>query len=157
MTLERAEVNVSGVFDFGQMYVAISRLRSLAGLRLIGFDSSRLHVNPDVMEFYRGLGMVRKAMPSTDSKAPVASLPSTMPLSKPLPLSLPVGPRAMVAKEETKVVLPTINATSIDDDINAIIQTHRDKQRQGTKRKFDSGDDGKHEMFKKTKLNDCID
>ncbi len=37
MTLERAEINASGMFENGQLYVAVSRVKSLQGLRLRGF------------------------------------------------------------------------------------------------------------------------
>lgn len=37
MTLEMAEIDVSMSFTFGQVYVAISRVKSLAQLRVIGF------------------------------------------------------------------------------------------------------------------------
>lgn len=162
MTLERAEVNVSGVFDFGQMYVAISRLRSLEGLRLIGFDSSRLHVNPDVMEFYRGLGMVRKASLSTVSKAPLVSLsnssasvaiPTSRSLDESKLLLLPVEEKP---NKETKAIATFSVESTIDDDINTIIQSHRDKQQQGTKRKQDTDSSEKSEtdspLVKRSKM-----
>ncbi|AOA58741.1 AAA family ATPase [Acinetobacter larvae] len=42
MTLEAAEINLSQTFEMGQGYVALSRLKSLQGLRLLGFNQQAL-------------------------------------------------------------------------------------------------------------------
>lgn len=52
-TLDRAEVDVgSRVFTVGQTYVALSRVRSLAGLTLVGYDPTKIKVSRKVKEFY---------------------------------------------------------------------------------------------------------
>ena len=56
MTLDRVETSLHRAFDHGMVYVALSRVRSLAGLRLQGFDPARVTAHPAVKEFYRGLG-----------------------------------------------------------------------------------------------------
>lgn len=45
MTLEAAEINLSHTFEKGQGYVALSRLRSLEGLRLLGFNEQALELD----------------------------------------------------------------------------------------------------------------
>ena len=45
MTLEAAEINLSYTFEKGQGYVALSRLKSLSGLRLLGFNSQALELD----------------------------------------------------------------------------------------------------------------
>ncbi|MDV2440867.1 AAA family ATPase [Acinetobacter gerneri] len=45
MTLEAAEINLSHTFEKGQGYVALSRLRSLEGLRLLGFNDQALELD----------------------------------------------------------------------------------------------------------------
>lgn len=45
MTLDAAELDLSKTFERGQGYVALSRLRSLDQLRLIGFNSTSLEVD----------------------------------------------------------------------------------------------------------------
>lgn len=46
MTLEAAEINLSHTFEKGQGYVALSRLKSLQGLRLLGFNEQALELDP---------------------------------------------------------------------------------------------------------------
>lgn len=55
MTLDRVETNLSRAFGHGMVYVALSRVKSLQGLRLIGFDPSRIKTLPVVARFYEGL------------------------------------------------------------------------------------------------------
>ena len=55
-TLELAEVDVgSEIFECGQSYVALSRVKSLEGLYLSAFDSKRIRINKKVQEFYQML------------------------------------------------------------------------------------------------------
>ena len=52
-TLEMAEVDAgSGIFECGQTYVALSRVKSLEGLFLTSFDAKRIRINRKVQEFY---------------------------------------------------------------------------------------------------------
>ena len=45
MTLEAAEINLSHTFEKGQGYVALSRLKSLQGLKLLGFNMQALELD----------------------------------------------------------------------------------------------------------------
>lgn len=45
MTLDAAEINLSHTFEKGQGYVALSRLKSLEGLRLLGFNEQALELD----------------------------------------------------------------------------------------------------------------
>eukprot|EP00249_Psilotum_nudum_P022354 c28482_g1_i3 orf=369-2429(-) len=55
MTLDRVETDLSKAFDYGMVYVALSRVRCLDGLQLVGFDPSLIKVHPKVVCFYEGL------------------------------------------------------------------------------------------------------
>lgn len=50
MSLDAAEMNLQSVFVEGQGYVALSRVRSLEGLRLTGISKLALRVNPEITE-----------------------------------------------------------------------------------------------------------
>ena len=55
-TLDVAEIDVgSGIFECGQTYVALSRVKSLEGLYLTSFDARRIKINRKVQEFYEAL------------------------------------------------------------------------------------------------------
>jgi hypothetical protein len=49
MSLDAAEIDLSRAFAYGQGYVALSRVRSLAGLKLTGINPNALSVDPLVV------------------------------------------------------------------------------------------------------------
>ncbi len=49
MTLDAAVMDLSAVFEFGQGYVALSRVRNLSGLYLLGYNSKALSVHPIIL------------------------------------------------------------------------------------------------------------
>jgi len=50
MSLDAAVIDLSRAFEYGQGYVALSRLRTLAGLHLLGLNERALHVHPQAIE-----------------------------------------------------------------------------------------------------------
>ena len=55
-TLETAEIDVgNNIFEYGQTYVALSRIKSLAGLYLNSIDIKKIKSNPKVIDFYNCL------------------------------------------------------------------------------------------------------
>jgi hypothetical protein len=70
MSLDAVEVDLSKSFEKGMGYVALSRVRSLAGLSLLGMNEMAFQVNPEVLEFdseLRELSKIaRKALKDTD-------------------------------------------------------------------------------------------
>jgi ATP-dependent DNA helicase PIF1 len=71
-TMSMAEMDLgNSVFEYGQTYVALSRIKSLDGLYLSAFKADKIKANPKVTKFY-------KAIPVIDcskiiDKSPVAS------------------------------------------------------------------------------------
>jgi ATP-dependent DNA helicase PIF1 len=56
VTLDMAEVDAgSDIFEAGQTYVALSRVKSLDGLYLSSLDPYKIQANPKVVKFYEGL------------------------------------------------------------------------------------------------------
>jgi ATP-dependent DNA helicase PIF1 len=53
-TLSMAEIDIGRtVFEYGQIYVALSRIQSLDGLYLLNFHPQKVKANPKVVEFYK--------------------------------------------------------------------------------------------------------
>ena len=55
MTLENVVVDCNKIFEEGQTYVALSRVKNLNGLFLKGFSLDKIKVNSKVVEFYKNL------------------------------------------------------------------------------------------------------
>jgi hypothetical protein len=49
MSLDAAEIDLSRAFVFGQGYVALSRVRTLAGLKMLGMSPTALRVDPKIV------------------------------------------------------------------------------------------------------------
>lgn len=69
MTIERAELQLDDAFDYGQVYVALSRITSLEGLWVRGgrITQSVVKAHPKVQVFYQENGST--AMMSSDAPA----------------------------------------------------------------------------------------
>ena len=53
-TLALADIDVGGqIFEYGQTYVALSRVQSLDGLYLSAFNPQKIRTNPKVQDFYQ--------------------------------------------------------------------------------------------------------
>jgi len=50
MSLDSAEIDLSKTFTYGMGYVALSRVRTLKGIRLVGLNENSLMVDPNVLE-----------------------------------------------------------------------------------------------------------
>ena len=71
-TLDAAEIDVgSGIFECGQTYVALSRVKSLDGLYLTSFDAKRIRINKKVKEYYEALTEYHNNL-SVEAEADVA-------------------------------------------------------------------------------------
>ncbi|KAL6137226.1 hypothetical protein ACLB2K_062518 [Fragaria x ananassa] len=55
LTLDRLHTDLSKAFENGMVYVALSRVRSLEGLYLSGFNRWKIMVHPKVLLFYKSL------------------------------------------------------------------------------------------------------
>ncbi|KNC81015.1 hypothetical protein SARC_06646 [Sphaeroforma arctica JP610] len=60
MTIDLVNVNISKVFEFGQAYVALSRARTLEGLKVTGFTAANIRANPKALQFYKKLRQATK-------------------------------------------------------------------------------------------------
>jgi len=51
MSLDNAEIDLSRTFSYGMGYVALSRVRTLEGISLVGLNAEALKIDPKVFEF----------------------------------------------------------------------------------------------------------
>jgi ATP-dependent DNA helicase PIF1 len=85
-TLDMAEMDIGkSVFEFGQTYVALSRVRSLQGLYLTEFWPHKIKAHPLVIAFYDGLPTLTTeeigGILDRESMAKVGEYPGVPPLS----------------------------------------------------------------------------
>lgn len=58
-TIDLAEIDIgSGIFEYGQSYVALSRVTDLKGLYLKSFDPSKIKINSKVQKFYENISVI---------------------------------------------------------------------------------------------------
>jgi len=57
LTIDYAEVDLEGIFEYGQAYVALSRVRSLEGLSIKNWNIKCIKSHPRVIEYYRNLNL----------------------------------------------------------------------------------------------------
>ena len=56
VTLNDAIIDIGkNIFEYGQTYVALSRVKSLDGLYLTSFDYNKIMANPKVKQFYNNI------------------------------------------------------------------------------------------------------
>ena len=55
MSLDSAEIDLSKTFAYGMGYVALSRVRTLSGVRLVGFNQKALEVDPMALDIDKKL------------------------------------------------------------------------------------------------------
>lgn len=68
MTLDKIYTDLSRAFGCGMVYVALSRVRSLEGLQLSGFNPSKIKAHPKVLQFYKKFSS-EQAMEGKDDSA----------------------------------------------------------------------------------------
>ncbi|XP_014448617.1 ATP-dependent DNA helicase PIF1 [Tupaia chinensis] len=73
MSLDCVEISLGRVFASGQAYVALSRARSLQGLRVLDFDPTVVRCDPRVLRFYATLRQDRGLSPECPDDDEAAS------------------------------------------------------------------------------------
>ena len=72
MSLDTAFIDLTQAFEYGQGYVALSRVRTLEGLQLAGWNAQALRVHPDILhkdkEFRHASASAQETFGCVDSK-----------------------------------------------------------------------------------------
>ncbi len=107
-TLDAAEIDVgSGIFECGQTYVALSRVKSLDGLYLTSFDASKIRINRKVKEFYDNLTLNQSENTEVFAQAVVAEAVAEL-------VAIPVAIPVTEARIDNNVRVIKINPTEND-------------------------------------------
>jgi ATP-dependent DNA helicase PIF1 len=78
-SLDAAEIDVgSGIFECGQTYVALSRVRSLNGLYLTSYDHKRIMINKKVKDFYESLKIYNNSKEKNEKSSNCVNYESTI-------------------------------------------------------------------------------
>lgn len=104
MTLDAAEVDLSKSFVEGMGYVALSRVRSLAGLKLMGLNKMALKVNKEALELDKKL---RSASEAAAAELKTLAYPEKIQKQKEFLRSAVAGKKekALSTYEETKLLI----------------------------------------------------
>ena len=84
-TMDAAEIDVgSGIFECGQTYVALSRVKSLDGLYLTSFDAKRIRINKKVKEFYESLTLYHQTKETNEEVYVPLVIAEAIPIAQPI-------------------------------------------------------------------------
>jgi ATP-dependent DNA helicase PIF1 len=103
-TLDVAEIDAgSNIFECGQTYVALSRVKSLEGLYLTSYDAKKIRINKKVQEFYTGLNEV-KSVSEVIAKSEVKSVSEVIAKSE-------------VENEASEVKVQNVNEVKVENEV----------------------------------------
>lgn len=89
MTIPNLEINLKGVFEFGQAYVALSRGVSLDKLKLKDFSEKAFRAHPRVKEFYEVMNEIQGGGGDDEEEAQIRKSPKPTPSASPKPKPKP--------------------------------------------------------------------
>lgn len=58
LTLDKVKILMKNIFQNGQFYVALSRVKSLNGLQLFDFDINKIKTDSSVVDFYNNINNI---------------------------------------------------------------------------------------------------
>jgi ATP-dependent DNA helicase PIF1 len=118
-SLDAAEIDVgSGIFECGQTYVALSRVKSLDGLYLTSFDVKKIRINKKVRDFYETLTTYQEAN-STNEEVYVPLVIAEL-VSNELIEEKEDIPLAIAKVDQTQVIEEELNEKKINNNIKII-------------------------------------
>jgi ATP-dependent DNA helicase PIF1 len=67
ITLDYAEIDLENIFEYGQAYVALSRIKNLDGLSITNLDIHKIQAHPKALEFYQNLEEIEIEKETSDA------------------------------------------------------------------------------------------
>jgi ATP-dependent DNA helicase PIF1 len=56
MTLDLVKTDIgNSIFEYGQVYVVLSRVKNIEGLSLINIDYSKIKAHPKILKYYKNI------------------------------------------------------------------------------------------------------
>tara|TARA_B110000305_G_scaffold197538_1_gene223217 strand:+ start:194 stop:631 length:438 start_codon:yes stop_codon:yes gene_type:complete len=107
MTIPNLEINLKGVFEFGQAYVALSRGVSLDKLKLKDFSEKAFRAHPRVKEFYEVMNEIQGGGGDDEEEAQIRKSPKPTPSASPKPKPTPnlkTKPQAKQAQKPKQTI-----------------------------------------------------
>jgi len=84
-TMDAAEIDVgSGIFECGQTYVALSRVKSLDGLYLTSFDAKRIRISKKVKDYYESLVLYHMSKETNEEVYVPLVIAEPIPVAEPI-------------------------------------------------------------------------
>ena len=79
MTLDCIKIDLSTIFEYGQAYVGLSRVKSSAGLSITGLDWNKIKAHPKALAYYKSLENLQskssiKTLENLQSKSSIKTL-----------------------------------------------------------------------------------
>jgi ATP-dependent DNA helicase PIF1 len=109
-TMDAAEIDAgSCIFECGQTYVALSRVKSLNGLYLNSFDAKKIRINKKVKDYYESLTLYHQSK-ETNEEVYVPLV-----VAEPIPVAEPINQFANFQYQEAQAELAE---EKYDDDNN---------------------------------------
>jgi Sec-independent protein translocase protein TatA len=116
--MSMAEMDLgNAIFEYGQTYVALSRIRTLDGLYLSSFMPNKIKANPKVVEFYESFCKEMKSMTEDMTKEMTKDMTKDMSkdMTKDMETNTPENHQDYATKKITPVPLedPTSKIISV--------------------------------------------
>ena len=87
-TMDAAEIDAgSSIFECGQTYVALSRVKNLDGLYLTSFDAKRIRINKKVKDYYESLTLYHQSKETNEEVYVPLVIAEAIPIAEPFPLT----------------------------------------------------------------------
>jgi ATP-dependent DNA helicase PIF1 len=91
-TMDAAEIDAgSSIFECGQTYVALSRVKDLDGLYLTSFDAKRIRINKKVKDYYESLTLYHQSKETNEEVYVPLVIAEAIPVAEVIPVDEPLA------------------------------------------------------------------